>query len=230
MQVDIYLREVDGDREIRVPILPESIGFKKGEASFIVYDIMNLGEVAVPSGAGLAAYSWESVFPGKNSPEADMVRGTWAAPKTYDKILENWKNNKKKLNLLVVGYPTINEDVYIETYEGSATGGFGDISYTVSFIEARSITIKTKKVSTSSKSKPKSDPDKSKKSSSYTIKSGDTLWGIAVKFYGDGTKWKTIYNANKEIIEKTAKKHGKSSSQNGHWIYPGVTLTIPASG
>jgi len=64
---------------------------------------------------------------------------------------------------------------------------------------------------------------------SYTVKSGDNLWNIARKFYGTGTKWKTIYNANKTIIEETAQKYGKRSSSNGHWIYPGTKLTIPTT-
>ena len=29
-------------------------------------------------------------------------------------------------------------------------------------------------------------------------------------------------------IEAAAKSHGKSSSGNGHWIYPGTVLSIPA--
>lgn len=30
----------------------------------------------------------------------------------------------------------------------------------------------------------------------YTVKSGDTLWAISVKYYGTGTKWTTIADAN----------------------------------
>lgn len=61
----------------------------------------------------------------------------------------------------------------------------------------------------------------------HTVKKGDTLWAIAKKYYGSGSKWKKIYDKNKSVIEKAAKKHGKSSSSNGHWIYPGTTLIIP---
>lgn len=63
--------------------------------------------------------------------------------------------------------------------------------------------------------------------STYTVVSGDTLWGIAKKFYGAGTKYTLIYDANSSLIESTAKSHGKSSSDNGHWIWPGETFTIP---
>ena len=62
---------------------------------------------------------------------------------------------------------------------------------------------------------------------SYTVVSGDTLWGISKRFYGTGTKYYLIYDANAELIESTARAHGKSSSDNGHWIWPGEILTIP---
>ena len=65
--------------------------------------------------------------------------------------------------------------------------------------------------------------------SSYTVKAGDTLWAIAKKYYGSGTQYPKIYEANVNLIESTAKAHGKKSSSNGHWIWPGEVLTIPGS-
>lgn len=63
----------------------------------------------------------------------------------------------------------------------------------------------------------------------YVVKTGDCLWKISRKFYGEGSKWKRIYNANKAVIEETARNYGKKSSSNGHWIYPGTKLIIPMS-
>ncbi len=62
---------------------------------------------------------------------------------------------------------------------------------------------------------------------SYTVVSGDTLWRIASTYYGDGNKFTLIYDANADLIESTTKAHGKASSENGYWIYPGTVLTIP---
>ena len=61
----------------------------------------------------------------------------------------------------------------------------------------------------------------------HTVVSGDTLWALAVKYYGAGVQYTKIYNANSSVIEEVAKAHGKSSSENGHWIYPGTVLNIP---
>lgn len=66
-----------------------------------------------------------------------------------------------------------------------------------------------------------------KKELQYTIIYGDTLWGLAKKYYGNGKHYDRIYQANKEVIESTAKAHGKPNSNNGNWIWPGEKLTIP---
>lgn len=61
----------------------------------------------------------------------------------------------------------------------------------------------------------------------YIVKRGDTLWDLAKAYYGSGTKYTIIYDANHEIIEEEAKKRGRQSSNGGYWIYPGTELTIP---
>lgn len=220
--VDIYVREKNGMREIRIPILPEEITFKSGDATTVTFSIMNLGDVSIPSGTELDTWSWKSEFPGLFREKDPLIRGAWHQPSEYDSILKDWKKNGTELTLLCVGYP-INADVYLKEYHPSAAGPNGDINYEIGFIEARQI-VATSSTATSTTTRPAAT------ASTYTIKKGDTLWGISKQFYGAGSKWKTIYEANKDIIESTAKKYGKKSSDNGHWIYPGVTLTIPGVG
>ena len=49
----------------------------------------------------------------------------------------------------------------------------------------------------------------------YTVKSGDSLSKIAQREYGDGSKWKAIYEANRGTIK------------DPDLIHPGQELTIP---
>ncbi len=49
----------------------------------------------------------------------------------------------------------------------------------------------------------------------YTIGSGDTLWGIASRFYGSGYQWQSLYQRNRGVI-----------GSNPNLIYPGERLVL----
>jgi nucleoid-associated protein YgaU len=51
---------------------------------------------------------------------------------------------------------------------------------------------------------------------SYTVKSGDTLSGIAQQFYGDASKYRKIFEANRDKLT------------NPDQIRPGQELSIPS--
>lgn len=75
--------------------------------------------------------------------------------------------------------------------------------------------------------KTKKRVNNTQKKKTYKIKQGDCLWNIAKRYYGDGKKCAKIYNANKSVLNKAAKKHGYSNCRNGNLIFPGTTITIP---
>ena len=58
---------------------------------------------------------------------------------------------------------------------------------------------------------------------------GDTLWTIAERFLGSPLRYAEIYDLNKDVIEAEAQSRGKKDSSNGHWIFPGTVLQIPAA-
>ncbi len=51
----------------------------------------------------------------------------------------------------------------------------------------------------------------------YTVVPGDTLSGIANQAYGEGRRWREIWNANQTVLK----------SGNPNLIYPGEVITIP---
>ncbi len=72
------------------------------------------------------------------------------------------------------------------------------------------------------------EPGKSSDGTDYTVAKGDTLWSIADKLMGSALRYAEIYDINKDTIEETAKSRGKKDSSNGHWLFAGTTLRIPA--
>lgn len=50
----------------------------------------------------------------------------------------------------------------------------------------------------------------------YVTQTGDTLWGLAERFYGDGNWWTAIYEANRTVV-------GSDPNQ----LFGGKTLIIP---
>lgn len=51
--------------------------------------------------------------------------------------------------------------------------------------------------------------------STYQVQHGDSLWSIAERTLGNGSRWREIYNINRPMI------------RNPHWILPGQELLIP---
>lgn len=235
--VDIYIREKEGSREIRIPWLPDSISYKSGEATVATHDILKKGPVDEPLGVGLEELSWESTFPGLKHTGLMLLRGTAMGPEYYHNILKDWKLKGTVLNVLVTCYP-INFDCYVFDYNGELTGAFGDIDYSLHLKEKREVVVKVSveestaggsgdetgeaadENSTGGTERP------AEKTESYTIQSGDCLWDLAQQYMGDGSRWHEIYEANKEALDEAASEMGYNSN-DGTLVFPGTKIKIP---
>ena len=83
-------------------------------------------------------------------------------------------------------------------------------------ISPKRIVLPEKKEEPAKTQEPERPGTPEQTSKTYTVKPGDCLWNIAKKFYGKGSDYTKIYNANK----------GKIGS-NPNLIYPGQVFTIP---
>lgn len=84
------------------------------------------------------------------------------------------------------------------------------------------VVMKGTSTGTASPTKPTTAPTRN-----YTVRSGDTLWAIAGRYYGNPLLWPVLYALNKEVIDRTARAHGYTSNF-AHWIFPGEVLKVPA--
>ena len=223
--------KVYGDSPFYFSVMPEQIQVKSS-ARYQSFDTISKGTIKVPKGTDVEEVSWDGEFFGKPKRKESLVQtGHWMEPEDCIHILKRYMKKGTILNL-IVSETWINMDVTISSLTASAYGAYGNIRYSITFSKVKPLKIYTTKESeVGKKKKVKSRASGKKKDTAkgcvYTVKSGDTLWGIATSKLGSGLDWKKIYSKNKAAIESAAKKHGRKNSDNGHWIYPGTRLVMP---
>lgn len=209
------------NKEIEIPVLPEKLTVTSNGKNETT-TVLELGEVLILQKKALRQLAWESFFPANDAP---YVTGTITDPIDIVKAIQDARDAKKPIRFLITGTDLdINEKMGVDSFQYEERAGeLGDIYYSIKLTEWKDysplrITIPTTTTTTAAKiSEPtrSGSPDIASKNT-YTVQSGDTLWAIAKRFYGNGSKYTTIYNANKDVI-----------GSNPNLIYPGQVLTIP---
>lgn len=216
---EFYITQIETQQKLQLSMPPESVNVKLAP-SFRTFNIIHLGEIKLPRGEKLSTISWNGILPGQKTSLYGFVNSeAWVEPTQIVKQIESWgsnhwEKNTSKLRLMIT-QTVINLDVYLENFSYKHVGGMGNIEYNISFINARELTVQTVKELDGEQKEPLEDRP-STPSESVTVKSGDTLWGIAQQKLGDGSRWQEIYNLNKDKIS------------NPDLIYPGQEFQMPA--
>lgn len=204
---DVYITNQETGERLALAWIPEKISVKES-AQFQSYNIIERGEVRVPKGKRLSSISWEAVFPGKERAESSFIKsGQWQDPNEMIQRLQRWKDTGNKLNILIT-QTTVNIDVFLQSLVYSFEGGAGDVKYSVDFIAAEDLLIKTveevdaEKIKQMNSEIPKLETRAvPPKPTSIMTTSGRTLWSIAEQTLGDGGRWDEIYTMNaKKLI------------------------------
>lgn len=228
-----YKFYIDG---VQLPINPSSLSIKIGNKNDTV-DLANGGEMTILKSPSLTEISFTVRLPqmglsGTQSKLPYLNSGARTASYYIDKV-KKLKTNKKPFQFVVTRYlpngtPLFESNVttVLENFSTKEDAGEGfDILLDISLKQY--IEYKTKIYRPNNSNDTQDRVEKDTEKTTYKVKSGDTLWAIAKYFYGDGSLYTIIYNANKSVIESVAKQRGYASSSNGHWIFPGTELNIP---
>ncbi len=213
MDYAVYF-EADGKTN-RLPTNPEEIS-RTDKVDIEKYRVLSGKQIPIPTGKALVEYSFEAEFP---YDERTYTNNGFQDVSAWEKLLYGWMEQGKPVRFIASSEngEDINMQVLISQAKAvEKSGEEGDKYLSISLIEyvvpnKRYVAVQTMKTSRAVQASPSVTDGKT-----HTVQSGDTLWGIAKKYYGDGSQYQKIYQANTGQIK------------NPSLIYPGQVFTIPA--
>jgi len=195
--------------KLQLPVPPAEFSMTTGNLNETV-NIANLGDITQIGGEALAEIELTSFFPARPAP---YTTRTVPEPYATVELIEKWRKSKKPIRFIITGTP-VNLACAIESFTWGERGGSRDVDYSLKLKEYRFIQVK--QISqvqqiVLSPERPNTKPEPS----SYTVKSGDSLFMIAKRALGDGNRWREIYEKNESVI-----------GANPNLIKPGQVLQL----
>jgi nucleoid-associated protein YgaU len=213
--IQFWLKDRKG-AYLRLPVNPDSLSLTSNFGINRV-SVAGLGEVTTAGERELKEVSFQTFFPRDYNPTY-CEYNNFKTPKEFVRTIEEWRDTRENIRLIISG-TDISIPCLIPAFDlqPERAGHVGDIYFSISFTEYRAAVVRKVGQKRSNGSTSASRPTQSKtKPKSYTVKKGDSLWLIAKAIYGNGSKWQTIYNANKKVI-----------GNNSNKLVPGQKLVIP---
>ena len=199
----------------RFPVLPSVINVQ----DYSIIDNSNitmLGDIVIYGGKGLRTTEISSFFPNKERNYKFVNYTEYPTAWECVNTIRTWLQEGKVLRFIVTG-TDINFEVVITNFEYAEQDGTRDVYYTLNLKEYRSIKISKVSNATSSPTDNGKRTDTNTNAvtnntnttttaqKTHTVKSGDTLWDIAKKYYGKGSDYTKIIKKNKDKYPSLAK-------------------------
>jgi len=209
---------------IRLPVPPSKMSLKiKNQNKSVT--LINEGEINLIKKAGLSEISFEVLLPAFNYA---FTPNNMRTPAYYLDMLETYKNNQRPFPFTITrkfpnnkSYFNFYMRVTLEDYEiiEDAKECF-DLIVKISLKQFRDYGTKTVDLRTTQSGVTASiqknrAAESAPQAKTYTVVKGDTLWGIAKRYYNDGNQYPKIFNANRDKIT------------NPNLIFPGQVFKIP---
>jgi len=218
MSYSVYFKY--GSKKYKLPVNPEEIK-RSRELNIETYQVLEEGQVSIPSYCALEEFSFEAEFPSQDVNY--MEPGAEADADYYEKMFRKAQKNKKPIRFIASN--DISDDISVKVLVKSVdvvekAGEEGDKYISLTLMEykgagKRYVAIQTPDATVKQEETPLAENPAVTANKTHTVQSGDTLWGIAKKYYGNGSQYQKIVSANPSI-------------KNPNLIYPGQVFTIPS--
>lgn len=204
MPIEIWLNQADD--KFRFSVIPPTIGISSG-ISTSSSSIIKTGELVAFAGRKLSTFDIDCFFPNQDYNFCEY----YGFPKPYECVdkLKKWMDEGWILRLIVTE-TNINMECIITDLDYEEKDATGDVYYSLSLKEYRRFKISLADIpgnNENTSQKPNESSNQNTNSTgqqqqqrTHVVKKGDTLWGLAKKYYGSGSKYPVIFNANKNLI------------------------------
>ena len=203
--MEIYLG-TDNDK-IRFPVVPSSIGVNRSN-NIDTESVIKLGEVPIFNGTSLKTIEFTSFFPNQEYNFCDYTG--FMKPYEFSEKIQKWMYEGKPLRVIVTDSPT-NMQCLIQQFDTVGQDGTRDLYFTLNLLEYRPIEVPNLSNSSSSSSSDNlarpSEEITNNTQKTHKVVKGDCLWDIAQKYYGKGSLYPRIKEANKTKYPSLAKNN-----------------------
>ena len=183
---------ITDDGQFELAVNPKQLVIS-GDNGDKTMELLNLGTVMVPGHRNPMKVTLQTFLPASDSP---FYKGT--STEKIISMIDKAKDGQRPIRMIVSG-TDINHKFIINSTSNTYTEGQRDVSVTWGLTEDRMSSIKavaSESKMTDTDTGLNSRPGENDTPKNVTVVKGDTLWDIAVKYYGDGGKWKKIAEAN----------------------------------
>lgn len=221
MSYSVYFKY--GGKKYKLPVNPEEVK-RTRNLNAEKYQVLGGGQVSIPSYCELEEYSFEAEFPSQEYHY--MESDARADADYYEKMFKKAQKNKKPIRFIASN--DITDDistmvlvVSVEAVEKAGEEGDKYLSLKLleykapgkRYIAVQTVTAMVKQEDTSAGASQENPAVTENKT--HTVRQGDTLWGLAKKYYGNGALYSKIVSANPSV-------------KNPNLICEGQVLNIPA--
>ena len=181
---------ITDDGQFELAVNPKQV-VVSGDNGDKTMELLNLGTVMLPGHRNPVKVTLQSFLPGSDSP---FYKGT--SPESIISMMDKAKDGQRSIRLIISG-TDINHKFLINSASRTYIEGQKDITVSWGLTEdrlssVRAVASMTKTTDTGLNQRPGTVETPK----NVTVVKGDTLWNYAVKYYGDGTKWTKIAEAN----------------------------------
>lgn len=207
-------------KQLMFPVLPS--GFTIEGGSIInTATLTGSGEVSIFGGDKLRSVTIDCFFPSRmyHFIKTPQLLG----PYDYVREITTWRDKGQDVRFIITD-TDVNMLCYISNFEYGEQDASGDVYFSLTLLECRVPTVQKETTTnkpgnaTQNKPRPDSNPPTTTTKKSHQVSKGDSLWDIAKRYYGDGSLYPKIKQAN---ISKYP------SLKNSNIIYTNMTLVIP---